>query len=166
MNYPTADNPRVRRVAPALAAALALGLTGCHHGSNHQQATAPPAPAPYTPEAVRRAFARAGLPLHHDRAAEEWGQASSDRSTLAAFLTDETKQVQVSVYRPASGRRRVLVRVMTQGGQRYVTKTPGNLSVTYPTTLDPYERQVFPPFAPRVQRALSLLRQVRSGKRH
>jgi len=104
--------------------------------------------------------------LHHDRAAEEWVHASSDRSALAAFLTDETENVQVSVYRPASGRRRVQVRVMAQGGQRYVTKTPGNLSVTYPTTLDPYERQVFPPLTPRVLRALALLRQARSGKRH
>jgi hypothetical protein len=104
--------------------------------------------------------------LRHDRATEAWVQASSDRSTLAAFLTDETDNVQVSVYRPApAGEVEIWVRALTQGEHQYVTKTPGNLSVTYPT-LDPDEPQVFPSFAPRVLRALALLRQARSGKRH
>jgi hypothetical protein len=99
--------------------------------------------------------------LHHDRATEEWVQASSDRSTLAALLTDETDNVQVSVYRPAPpGEVEIEVRNMTQGEQQYVTKTPGNLSVTYPT-LDPDEPQVFPSFAPRVLHALALLHKNR-----
>jgi len=104
--------------------------------------------------------------LHHDRATEAWVQASSDRSTLAAFLTDETDNVQVSVYRPApAGEVEYEIRNMTEGEQQFVTKTPGNLSVTYPT-LDSDEPQVFPGFAPRVLRALALLRQAPSGKRH
>jgi hypothetical protein len=101
--------------------------------------------------------------LHHDRTTEAWVHASSDRSTLAAFLIDESDNVQVSVYRPApAGEVGYRVLNITVGEQQ-VTKTPGNLSVTYPTGED--QPQVFPPFAPRVLRALALLREARGGKR-
>jgi hypothetical protein len=144
----------MRRSAPAFAAALALGLTGCDHGSNRQQATAPPTPSPYTPQAVQRAFARAGLPVAHDRQIETMARTSGDGST-AAFFTDVTGTVQVTV---SHGGWTTHLSILVGGEQEQpATTSRGNVWVTY------LKRS---PQAPKVTRALGLLRQSRRAPAH
>jgi hypothetical protein len=134
---------RMRRSAPVLAAALALGLTGCQHGSVKHQATARTAPPTYTLRAVQQAFARAGVWLARDLESEAFMRGSGNTS-FVAFLEDATGEVQVNIVRAVEpGAYRV---VLVQEGS--VDKTLGNVTVTY---------RMRSPQAPRVLRALSLL---------
>jgi hypothetical protein len=137
----------MRRSAAAVVAVLAVvALTGCH-GSSHHQAAALPGPSPYTSQAVQRAFARVGIWLTRDRESEEFMRGSRDIS-FVAFLEDVEGEVQVNVSRPMEpGAYRV---VLVQEGS--VEKTLGNVTVTY------WKRSEQ---APRVLRALALLRKAR-----
>ena len=124
----------MRRLALLLVAAVALGVTGCAHGSKYNQAApthsesvALPAPSPYTPRMVQRAFAEVGLPVAHDRLIEAMTRRSGDSST-AAFFTNATGDVQVVVLRGSeTSEATILVR-----GENPVTKWSGNVAVTYP----------------------------------
>ena len=140
----------MRRFAPTFAVALGLGLTGCQHESVKHQAAA--RPAPYTPQAVQQAFARAGVWLARDRESDAFMRASGNTSFVASF-EDVTGDVQVNIVRAVEpGAYRV---VLVQEGS--VDKTLGNVTVTY---------RWRSPQAPRVLRALALLRQARSSEAH
>jgi hypothetical protein len=158
----------MRTPALALAALLAFGATACHHGSSqressHHQSAALPAPSPYTPRTVQRAFARAGVRLRHDRQMETFARTSSEPSGIAAFFRDGTGDVQVFVVRP-TGTRQLLVALHDADGPvgQPVTKTLGNVSVTYEKYGADAPRAIRAE-APRVLRALALLRQSRAG---
>jgi hypothetical protein len=99
---------------------------------------------------VQRAFARAGVRLIRDREADTLVQTSGDTSS-AAFLTDATGDVQVNVS-PAVATGYVIVNV-TNGAEHPAHKALGNVWVDYPK----HSVQ-----APRVLRALALLREART----
>lgn len=152
----------MRRFMPALAAVLALGLTGCDHGRSNHEAAAPLAASPYTPRAVARAFARVGLPLSRSWRMEK--QAALARAVsirrgirpgvaLAAFFTDATEDVQVSVYRSPLPPTAAVVELRQVGQPPPATKIRGNVEVTY-TQRGHQARQV--------ARALTLLREART----
>jgi hypothetical protein len=69
---------------------------------------------------------------------------------LAAFFTDETEDVQISVYRSPLPATAVVVELRQVGQPPPATKTRSNVAVTYPKR---------GPQAPPVLRALALLRQ-------
>jgi len=137
----------MRRSILALAAVVALGLTGCSASSNHR-AAAQPAPPQYTPDTVQRAFARAGVRLIRNPEADAFVQTASD-PFYAAFLTDATGDVQVNVSPPAVGTDYVVN--VTNGGEQPAHKALGNVWVDYRK----HSLQ-----APRVLRALALLREA------
>ena len=118
---------------------------------------------------VQRAFALAHLPLAHDRVTERFAQGdvedASGRQILAAFLTDETGNVQVSVYRPApeTNEPTIRVRAIIEGGAPpTTTKTLGNVEVTYPKPGSD-SPLVTPTFGSRVLVALAMLRSGYDG---
>ena len=138
---------RMSRSAPVLAAVLAFGLTGCHHGSNKK--SAPPPPSPYTPQAVRHAFARAGVALARDPGMEEFIRTSGHSSDYSAFFADASDDVEVAVRRTVPS---TSIEVIALGNDGSATKTQDNVEVTYPKR---------GPQARRVLRALRLLRKAR-----
>jgi hypothetical protein len=113
---------------------------------------------------VQRVFARAGLPVAHYQQAEALFREGTEKygapPDIAAFFTDSTKEVEVSLYRKALPGGDGELRFEGNGADHpFVTITRGNVyvKVKYPKRGSQ---------ASRVRHALALLRQPRLPSAH